>query len=43
MRDYKMHELYRLGELKGILKYLPTRDLQIENKQINYLLKFLQK
>ena len=28
----KIPELYRIGDLKGILKYLPTTDLQIEHK-----------
>ncbi|UTA67901.1 hypothetical protein [Emticicia sp. 21SJ11W-3] len=30
----KIPEIYRLKDLKGILKYLPTRDLQINHKQI---------
>jgi len=29
---YKMPELYRIGDLKGVLKYLPTTDLQINHK-----------
>jgi hypothetical protein len=29
---HKMPELYRLADLKGVLKYLPTMDLQIEYK-----------
>ena len=29
---YKMPELYRIGDLKGVLKYLPIADLQIEHK-----------
>lgn len=29
---YKLPELYRFEDLKGVLKYLPTTDLQIEHK-----------
>ena len=29
---YKMPELYRIGDLKGVLKYLSTTDLQIKHK-----------
>ncbi|AFK05506.1 peptidase C39 bacteriocin processing (plasmid) [Emticicia oligotrophica DSM 17448] len=29
---YKLPQLYRLADLKGILKYLPTADLQINHK-----------
>ena len=29
---YKMPELYRIGDLRGVLKYLPSMDLQIKHK-----------